>query len=105
MRVPKSLWSRSAIVTVVLIVAFVGTMMFAGRTGQRAPDRADHKSLSGKALAGMLWIPAGRFSMGSSFVSFPDAQPIHLVKVDGFWMDATAVTNAQFEAFVTATGY
>ena len=34
-----------------------------------------------------------------------DAQPIHRVSVDGFWMDATEVTNAQFAAFVKATGY
>src|SRR5207253_1337566 len=34
-----------------------------------------------------------------------DAGPIHRVRVDGFWMDATAVTNEQFEKFVRATGY
>jgi len=34
-----------------------------------------------------------------------DAQPIHRVSVDGFWMDATEVTNEQFEQFVKATGY
>ena len=34
-----------------------------------------------------------------------DADPIHRVRVDGFWMDATAVTNEQFEQFVKATGY
>ena len=31
--------------------------------------------------------------------------PIHRVYVDGFWMDATEVTNEQFEKFVKATGY
>ena len=35
----------------------------------------------------------------------PDALPLHLVAVDGFWMDETPVTNAQFEKFVQATGY
>src|SRR5207249_850013 len=34
-----------------------------------------------------------------------DALPVHRVYVDGFWMDATEVTNAQFERFVKATGY
>ncbi len=34
-----------------------------------------------------------------------DARPIHRVVVDGFWMDATEVTNAQFAEFVKATGY
>lgn len=34
-----------------------------------------------------------------------DARPIHRVYVDGFFMDQTDVTNAQFAAFVKATGY
>jgi formylglycine-generating enzyme required for sulfatase activity len=68
----------------------------------------------GLAPEGMVWIPGGEFSMGSDDPttsmcggkdSMPDARPIHRVYVDGFWMDATEVTNAQFEAFVKATGY
>jgi formylglycine-generating enzyme required for sulfatase activity len=35
----------------------------------------------------------------------PDAQPIHRVRVRGFWMDATEVTNREFARFVSATGY
>lgn len=34
-----------------------------------------------------------------------DALPVHRVQVDGFWMDATEVTNDDFAAFVKATGY
>lgn len=34
-----------------------------------------------------------------------DAQPVHRVRVGGFWMDRTEVTNEQFAAFVLATGY
>ena len=63
---------------------------------------------------GMVWIPGGEFSMGSdaegeSLCSIAgvtrDAVPIHRVEVDGFWMDVTEVTNAQWEKFVNATGY
>lgn len=66
------------------------------------------------APAGMVWIPGGEFSMGSdasaeALCDVPgitrDAQPIHRVAVDGFWMDSTEVTNEQFAAFVTATAY
>jgi formylglycine-generating enzyme required for sulfatase activity len=53
----------------------------------------------------MVWIPGGEFWMGSDDPSFGDARPWHRVAVDGFWMDATEVTNAQFEKFVKATGY
>jgi formylglycine-generating enzyme len=34
-----------------------------------------------------------------------DARPIHRVYVDGFWMDRTEVTNAEFARFVVETGY
>jgi len=63
---------------------------------------------------GMVWIPGGEFSMGSdhrseSLCGLPgitnDAVPIHRVYVDGFWMDQSEVTNAQFRQFVEATGY
>ncbi len=55
--------------------------------------------------SGMVWIPAGTFALGSNHKEFPDAQPIHDVYVDGFWMDETEVTNAEYAKFVEATGY
>jgi formylglycine-generating enzyme required for sulfatase activity len=64
--------------------------------------------------AGMVWIPGGEFSMGSDERTdglcggvdiLPDARPVHRVYVDGFWMDATEVTNAEFARFVNATRY
>jgi formylglycine-generating enzyme required for sulfatase activity len=54
----------------------------------------------------MVWIPGGEFSMGSTDpLARPDEQPVHRVRVHGFWADITEVTNAQFAAFVAATGY
>ena len=40
-----------------------------------------------------------------STLGWPDEKPAHRVRVDGFWMDETEVTNAQFREFVEATGY
>ncbi len=57
----------------------------------------------GPAPDGMAWIPGGEFWMGAD--EFPDAQPWHRVHVEGFWMDKTEVTNAQFAKFVKETGY
>jgi formylglycine-generating enzyme required for sulfatase activity len=51
----------------------------------------------------MVWIPGGVFWMGSP--KWSDAQHLHKVEVDGFWLDRTEVTNEQFAAFVEATGY
>jgi formylglycine-generating enzyme required for sulfatase activity len=64
---------------------------------------------------GMVWIPGGEFSMGAQdpramsdtigMQATRDSRPVHRVYVDGFWMDKTEVTNAQFAAFVRATRY
>ena len=55
------------------------------------------------ASAGMVWIPGGRFWMGSDHLE--DAQPVHQVEVKGFWIDRNDVTNEEFARFVRATGY
>ena len=52
----------------------------------------------------MVSIAGGTFSMGSSDF-YPEERPVHRVAVDGFWMDAHPVTNAEFAPFVDATGY
>ncbi len=58
------------------------------------------------APEGMVWIPGGTFSMGTDEAeAYPQEKPAHGVKIDGFWMDATEVTNAQYEQFANATGY
>jgi formylglycine-generating enzyme required for sulfatase activity len=59
----------------------------------------------GAAPAGMVWIPGGTFWMGCGDCGMPDALPVHLVSVSGFWMDSTPVTNAEFAKFVMATNY
>lgn len=43
--------------------------------------------------------------MGCDDCDMPDTLPVHLVDVDGFWMDATPITNKQFAGFVAATSY
>ncbi|MAT15379.1 MAG: sulfatase-modifying factor protein [Planctomyces sp.] len=53
----------------------------------------------------MVWISGGEFQMGIEDRRFRDTTPVHRVKVDGFHIDKTEVTNAQFAEFVEATGY
>lgn len=58
------------------------------------------------SLHGMVIIPAGTFDMGGdNNQASEDEYPKHKVMVDAFYMDATEVTNAQFQAFVDATHY
>jgi sulfatase modifying factor 1 len=81
-----------------------------------APTVPNKLPVSSSAPNGMVWIPGGEFSMGCKLPStgfcttatmnaVNDAQPIHRVYVDGFWMDKTDVTNEEFAKFVKATGY
>jgi formylglycine-generating enzyme required for sulfatase activity len=87
----------------------------AGRAGAlllrtAAQPAADQSSTVRKGSSagskGMVWIRGGELSMGSTDpLARRDERPVHRVRVDGFWMDATEVTNAQFEEFVKATGY
>lgn len=53
---------------------------------------------------GMVRVPGGEFIMGSER-DYPEERPAHRRQVDGFWIDRTPVTNAEFAAFVEATGY
>jgi sulfatase modifying factor 1 len=78
------------------------------------PTKVNPATTAGTAPEGMVWIPGGEFSMGGvnpvglpdgGYLGMDDARPVHRVQVKGFWMDVTEVTNEQFAAFVTATGY
>lgn len=52
----------------------------------------------------MVWLPGGVFHMGSDD-HYPEEAPVHRAAVDGFWIDRTPVTAADFARFVEATGY
>ncbi|MEI6891967.1 MAG: formylglycine-generating enzyme family protein [Pontiella sp.] len=55
---------------------------------------------------GMVWVPGGAFTMGwTGSFSRPDEGPLHRVKLDGYWIKRTPVTNAEFAKFVKETGY
>jgi sulfatase modifying factor 1 len=60
--------------------------------------------MAAPSTPGMVRIPGGEFTMGSN-EHYPEEAPAHRVSVDGFWMDATTVTNAEFGAFVEDTAY
>jgi formylglycine-generating enzyme required for sulfatase activity len=60
------------------------------------------------APEGMVWIPGARFSQGAVVqdqMAMGHESPNFAVTIDGFFMDVTEVTNAQFSNFVKETGY
>ena len=60
------------------------------------------------STSGMVLLPGGAFLMGTDdAIGYPqDGEgPVRRVSVRPFWLDATAVSNDRFAAFVEATGY
>lgn len=59
-----------------------------------------------KILPLVVNVPAGAFEMGAKEKgSDADEQPVHKVTLPRFWMGRHEVTNAQYKAFVDATGH
>lgn len=103
-----------------LLAAAAGAGALIGWLGERAPGAGPDATVadsgapatarvcgaapSGGEHPGMVWLPAGAFTMGADS-TFPEEGPAVPATVGGFWIDQTEVTNAQFAEFVAATGY
>lgn len=73
-----------------------------------SPARPGTPRGEGKHTIVQAMVPAGSFVMGDSSGDgnpLDGETPLHTVRLDAFSIDATAVTNDQFAAFVHATGY
>lgn len=78
---------------IITTLAISGLSLIAENKKQVAPE-------------GMKWIPAGTFTMGGNDkFSKSNEKPLHKVKLDGFYISETPITNAQFRKFVEATNY
>ncbi len=103
--VPKYGGASAPFVVSALLVVFIAQ----GDVAHAAGPVADCKGLASLTAAqsenpGMVFVPGGAFVMGSDR-HLPEERFTHLVRLDGFWMDVTEVTNAEFARFVRATGY
>ena len=61
-----------------------------------------------KTPKGMVWVAGKTFLKGAKATdpyAMPREKPSHMVTVDGFFIDATEITNTQFKTFVDATNY
>ncbi len=76
-----------------LVVALVSTAIASAAAGGAAPSAED-----------AVFIPGGTFRMGSE-AHHREEGPIHTVTVAAFRIQPKEVTNAEFRAFVEATGY
>lgn len=81
-------------------------------SASRSPGGEERKPLQFEKgngnLKGMIGLPGGSFLMGTDDKEgFPaDGEgPVREITVHAFYVDATTVTNTEFEKFVQATGY
>ncbi|MEM7673163.1 MAG: formylglycine-generating enzyme family protein, partial [Verrucomicrobiota bacterium] len=108
---PLSLWVLAA--NALLFTACQGDDPMESAQAPEAQREMEPDDLSQfEAPEGMVLIPGGSFmmggdagEMGGGSNSHQTSYPIKDVYVDAFWMDATEVTNRQFQEFVDATGY
>jgi formylglycine-generating enzyme required for sulfatase activity len=97
---------RSGLLVLVTALALPGCGSPSDAAAGRDAADALVREAPGPAADGMVWIPGGRFAMGGAGRHASAAEgPVHQVAVDGFFMAARTVTNAEFLAFVEATGY
>ncbi len=60
---------------------------------------------SAQAPAGMVLVPAGEFSMGSTENgTMGDETPVHAVWLDAYYIDRYPVSNSDYREFVLSTG-
>lgn len=85
-----------ALAVIAAVVSFAVTRYWPAEEEEETP----------KPPPGMVWISGGEFTMGTNDdIGWPDEKPAHRVRVDGFFLDETEVTNAEFRKFVKATNY
>ncbi|HEU5011707.1 MAG TPA: formylglycine-generating enzyme family protein [Roseiflexaceae bacterium] len=79
-----------------------------GRDPNRQREQRPAVQAGTGSKAGMVLLPGGAFLMGTDEAAGYPADgegPVRRVQIRPFWIDVTTVTNAQFAAFVEATGY
>ncbi len=91
---------RNALALLILLAAWM--VLPARAVHSAAPDRKaapDQKA----APPGMIFIPAGEFTMGRDGGPENEA-PAHRVELPAFWIDRNLVTQAQYAEFMNAAG-
>ncbi|WP_224483978.1 formylglycine-generating enzyme family protein [Robertkochia aurantiaca] len=99
---------RKAACLSILIILFSACKEKISDTASATVKNGEEIKAPHPAPEGMVWIPGGNFTMGapeSDQRAWPHEKPAHPVRVDGFFMDRTEVTNDEFAEFVRATGY
>jgi len=107
---------RRTLVTAIVLSALAATPGSAQEPAAPAPaaQPAAVDPLLAKTPEGMVYVPAGVFTMGINGGEaigpnvpreLNDARPEHKVDVPAFYLDKTEVTNSEYQKYCRATGY
>ena len=85
-------------------LALLGALAACGQTKDAPPAEAKAPECPAMPAQAYAWIPGATFAMGAD-AQLPEEGPPREVTVAGFWIATHEVTNAEYAAFVRATGY
>src|SRR5690348_16417986 len=92
--------------TSAILLSIVLLLLLAASCKEKTTSTVNRDNAPAVKVQGMVWVPGGTFVMGTDEAdAYEHERPAHEVKVSGFWMDESEVTNEQFQRFVNATGY
>ena len=94
---------RLSFVSCVLAGVLLGAVLLTQAAAQN-DGASGGEAIKGQDGVPMALIPAGAFTMGSN-EGLPNERPEHSVTLDAYYLDRYEVTNAQYAAFVKATGH
>jgi serine/threonine-protein kinase len=97
---PRWTWAPLSIVGLVAIVSLIGGLRWLLTPADQPFAEPTTQTRPADGMA-MVYVPEGEFRMGST-KGDSDEEPVHTVALDGFWIDRTEVTNAQYQKCVTA---
>ena len=80
-----------------VLLFFVVVVLVFGGSGCESKSLGDTWTRPADEMV-MVYVPEGEFEMGNE--GEPTEQPVHTVALDGFWIDRTEVTNAQYQRCV-----
>lgn len=91
------------------ILSLAGLFIFQSCSSDNATEKISKETEQtnrSESHKGMVWIEGGEFIQGATIEGeYRREYPAHKSRVNGFWMDKTEVTNAQYTQFVNETGY
>ena len=113
-RTPSERYLKILLTSKLVIMATAAMIILSGCGSDGEPSRdveassedtfPSLKALDTSWTNTMVWIPGGSYLRGSESGQ-GDEKPVREIKISGFWVDATEVTNDQFNEFVQETGY